>query len=470
MAAELTRKLSRRLERRYSTRSVLEAFGAVDNAIRSPQPLGHQDPYQLLEAWVQNMDAQFSQAGGFTNADCPHAFLLMLESPFFASNLPTVLSYILSFFQQQVTRRMAWVIHLLALGAQSLVPELFRLLADQCAVQRLKTYITRDYDPDLKFPALTLLASLCLATILPAAEFSRLDDNFTAYLLYAIEKSRFAHEQTNEAASKLILALHRQAVRRPVECPADPSPARQPPTRRRRPPPPPPPPRRPGLSSTSSVSSASPSPSLSPLGGAVRPTVPATAQIKPGLSRGMPPPAVPPRRSSPLFDSLVLSQRCVSANNTPLHPPASPVIKTLSRERDSCLTFSENLIFMLNREVDSESLLAILDFIAAVLTYPDTYDFFFTNDLKVLIDVTIRELYNLPEDAVKLRMAYIRLLAPIIINSQYCQIRHKAAHLATLLRHLASQSSLAAAPVELRRLIIQTVKLCEDPLAYGPLL
>ncbi|KAJ1977525.1 pre-rRNA processing [Dimargaris cristalligena] len=501
MAAELTRKLSRRVERRYSVKAVSDAFVEFETVLQHPHTTAH-EPYRILDAWVKNMDAQFSLNGGFTNPDCPHAFLVLLESPFFELNVPTFVSYILAFFQQKVTRRMAWVLHLLALGTQSLVPELLTLLVDHSAVARLKTYITRDYDRSLKFPALTLLTSLCLEKVLPSADFDGLDENFIAYLLYMIEKSRFSHEQINEAASKLILALHHQCGRRPL--PRGPVMVRsvQKPTAVAEP-------VIVGTNGGGTMPSPSPSPSPTPPASAPAPLVengthhpskkrappvvprrraPPSQRMVPSHSDGSRPCPTPPLRrppppptpvkstadvaalASPPVNGTPMSQRCVSASNSPLQPPLQLVIQTLCRERDSCLTFSENLIFMLNRESDRETIISILKFITALLTTPGTFTFFFTNDLNVLIDVIIRELYNLSCDADALRTAYLRLLPPIILNTQFTETRHKAAHLATLLRTLASRASLAAVSSEMRRLIVHTVKLCEDPLAYGPLL
>ena len=44
-------------------------------------------------------------------------------------------------------------------------------------------------------------------------------------------------------------------------------------------------------------------------------------------------------------------------------------------------------------------------------------DFFYTNDLHVLVDVVIRELWNLPEEEEPLRHAYLRVMGPLLANT-----------------------------------------------------
>ena len=40
----------------------------------------------------------------------------------------------------------------------------------------------------------------------------------------------------------------------------------------------------------------------------------------------------------------------------------------------------------------------ILKLLYELFNTPQTYEFFYTNDLRVLLDVFIRELYNLPDE------------------------------------------------------------------------
>ena len=43
--------------------------------------------------------------------------------------------------------------------------------------------------------------------------------------------------------------------------------------------------------------------------------------------------------------------------------------------------------------------LLILKLLYLIFTTPETYEYFYNNDLRVLVDVFIRELHDLPDDA-----------------------------------------------------------------------
>lgn len=93
------------------------------------------------------------------------------------------------------------------------------------------------------------------------------------------------------------------------------------------------------------------------------------------------------------------------------------VLMVLMRRLGSSKTFGENIIFMLNRagpffsskrhltdavtENTSEGLcmqLLILKVLYLLFTTPGTQEYFYTNDLRVLLDVFIRELVDLPDE------------------------------------------------------------------------
>jgi hypothetical protein len=56
-----------------------------------------------------------------------------------------------------------------------------------------------------------------------------------------------------------------------------------------------------------------------------------------------------------------------------------------------------------------------------LFTTPSTYEYFYTNDLRVLVDILIRNLLDLPEDASALRHTYLRVLYPLLAHTQ---LRH----------------------------------------------
>lgn len=97
------------------------------------------------------------------------------------------------------------------------------------------------------------------------------------------------------------------------------------------------------------------------------------------------------------------------------------VLAVLMRRLGHSKTFGENIIFMLNRsrkyshrvvrsrtdaclpiEDNAEDIcvqLLILKILYLLFTTPGTQEYFFTNDLRVLVDVFIRELVDLPDES-----------------------------------------------------------------------
>lgn len=152
---------------------------------------------------------------------------------------------------------------------------------------------------------------------------------------------------------------------------------------------------------------------------------------------------VPP---TPSFDPTVDPKATLLAPGPPVRPPApnrarsgstanihdrshpedakklNRVLIVLMRRLGSSKTFGENVIFMLNRAGQSFTLrrdqlwkwanssvenspedmcmqLLILKILYLLFTTPGTQEYFYTNDLRVLLDVFIRELVDLPDEA-----------------------------------------------------------------------
>jgi len=82
----------------------------------------------------------------------------------------------------------------------------------------------------------------------------------------------------------------------------------------------------------------------------------------------------------------------------------SNIVMTVLRTRlNASNTFGENLIWMLNRasSLNAEDVcmqLLVLKLLYLLFTTRETAHYFYTNDLKVLVDVFIRELHDLPEE------------------------------------------------------------------------
>ncbi|KAG0307626.1 hypothetical protein BGZ98_010223 [Dissophora globulifera] len=106
-----------------------------------------------------------------------------------------------------------------------------------------------------------------------------------------------------------------------------------------------------------------------------------------------------------------------------------------SRPGLSC-TFGENLIFMLNRATEVGLQMLILKLMYLLFTESQLYELFYTNDLHVLVDVIIRELWDLPEEEDSLRHAYLRVMGPLLTNTQLKRATYKRAEIVRLLREL----------------------------------
>jgi hypothetical protein len=100
------------------------------------------------------------------------------------------------------------------------------------------------------------------------------------------------------------------------------------------------------------------------------------------------------------------------------------VVKILSVHGPSFRTFGENIILLLNRETETSQQLLILKLLYLLFTTAATYEYFYTNDLRVLLDVIIRNLLDLPFEANMLRHTYLRVLAPLLAHTQLSQPPH----------------------------------------------
>jgi len=91
---------------------------------------------------------------------------------------------------------------------------------------------------------------------------------------------------------------------------------------------------------------------------------------------------------------------------------------------DEYMTFGENIILLLNRETETSLQLLILKLLYLLFTTKATHQYFYTNDLRVLLDVIIRNLLDLPNELVSLRHTYLRVLYPLLSYTQLGQAPH----------------------------------------------
>ncbi|CCO36564.1 putative protein C24C6,10c [Rhizoctonia solani AG-1 IB] len=137
--------------------------------------------------------------------------------------------------------------------------------------------------------------------------------------------------------------------------------------------------------------------------------------------------------------------------------PPNRVLEILMRRLYSSQTFGANIIFMLNRaENTPEDLcmqLLLLKMLYLLFTTPGTHEYFYTNDLRVLVDVFIRELGNLPEESESLRHTYLRVLHPLVTNTQLKTNPYKRAELRQTLLSLISHADIRDVNATTRRLV-----------------
>ncbi|KAM3418144.1 hypothetical protein BST61_g6348 [Cercospora zeina] len=164
---------------------------------------------------------------------------------------------------------------------------------------------------------------------------------------------------------------------------------------------------------------------------------------------------------------LVLNEQYMCLANAPPSPGSTEhgmtnrILKLLSLHGPSYRTFGENLILLLNRETELGAQLLILKLLYLLFTTPGTYEYFYTNDLNVLVDVIIRNLLDLDEshdsdlapdrDGQRaLRHTYLRVLCPLLKNTQLSHEgqNYKRGEVRRLLHLLIDRTGAHFAPVD----------------------
>lgn len=171
---------------------------------------------------------------------------------------------------------------------------------------------------------------------------------------------------------------------------------------------------------------------------------------------------------------LVLNEQYMCLANDPALTDANGaitnrILKLLSTHGPSYRTFGENLILVLNREASLAPQLLILKLLYLLFTTPSTCEYFYTNDLHVLVDVIIRNLLDLDPNVGKgdeerdgqraLRHTYLRVLCPLLKNTQLAREgnNYKREEVRRLLYLLVNRSTMHFAPVDetVLRLVIR---------------
>lgn len=130
-------------------------------------------------------------------------------------------------------------------------------------------------------------------------------------------------------------------------------------------------------------------------------------------------------------------------------PLTNRVVKVLSLYGPRFRTFGENIILLLNRETETSLQLLILKLLYLLFTTRTTYEYFYTNDLRVLLDVIIRNLLDLPDDTMALRHTYLRVLYPLLAHTQLSHPPHyKREEIHKVLQILGGEGNFHFAPAD----------------------
>ncbi|CAN8104732.1 unnamed protein product [Discula destructiva] len=126
-----------------------------------------------------------------------------------------------------------------------------------------------------------------------------------------------------------------------------------------------------------------------------------------------------------LNEQYMVTSTAVTADpSEPIVPLTNRVVKILSLFGPKFRTFGENIILLLNRETETSLQLLILKLLYLLFTTRATYEYFYTNDLRVLLDVIIRNLLDLPDESMSLRHTYLRVLSPLLAHTQLAHRPH----------------------------------------------
>jgi hypothetical protein len=154
-----------------------------------------------------------------------------------------------------------------------------------------------------------------------------------------------------------------------------------------------------------------------------------------------------------LNEQYMVKSALTTATNSSEGNLTNRVIKVLSTNLSSYKSFGENLILLLNRESETSLQLLILKLLYLIFSTKSTSEYFYTNDLHVLLDVMIRNLLDLPaeDEAMQaLRHTYLRVLHPLLSNSQLSRpgSHYKAREIWQMLNVLSGEGGHHFAPAD----------------------
>ncbi|KAF8273593.1 hypothetical protein EI94DRAFT_1795013 [Lactarius quietus] len=133
------------------------------------------------------------------------------------------------------------------------------------------------------------------------------------------------------------------------------------------------------------------------------------------------------------------------------------VLHVLIRRHGTSQTFGENMIFMLNRAgrapEDLVMQLLVLKMLYILFNTKGLSEYFYTNDLCVLVDVFLREIVDLDEESESLRHTFLRVLHPLLTKTQLRSLPYKRPHIVRALESLVAYQDIRDVSSTTKRLV-----------------
>ncbi|KAH9974389.1 hypothetical protein BGW80DRAFT_1303690 [Lactifluus volemus] len=133
------------------------------------------------------------------------------------------------------------------------------------------------------------------------------------------------------------------------------------------------------------------------------------------------------------------------------------VLHVLIRRHGTSQTFGGNLIFMLNRAgrtpEDLVMQLLVLKILYILFNTKELSEYFYTNDLCVLVDVFLREIVDLDEESESLRHTFLRVLHPLLTKTQLRTFPYKRPQIVRALESLIAHQEIRQIHSTTKRLV-----------------
>ncbi|KAG7528622.1 hypothetical protein FFLO_06045 [Filobasidium floriforme] len=365
-----------------------------------------------------------------------HAYYLLLKSDLFRYHSERMINLILAEAEENTNPHTLFILYNILLLWGSKHHSLFRShrrwkrlsrgLGDVFDAEIDERSVDSDGNPPiearLRLPATQLMYEVLRVQKLSAEELEGFTDDFIDRLFELVETSRNFDEELNYAVIRLIIALNEQFMVASAQSVV---------------------PKQGGLK-----------PPEDPSHGLLSPT-PAAPDARTLLSP--PPEHLPP--------SMAPTTRNHHRAHSNLHPPLhveetkgkNRVLGVLMSRLGNSKTFGENVIFMLNRCQNTPDDLCVqlllLKILYLLFTTAGTQEYFYTNDLRVLVDVFLRELVDLPEESEACRHTYLRVLHPLLTNTQLKSEPYKHPQIRLVLLSLTSHSHIREVDPTTKRLV-----------------